>query len=131
MIASSARPDSSSASTNSRCVRDERCAEQQLGHAEDAVERRANLVADVGEELVLGERRLLGGRSAACRTRRYLPERQGDQRGQRRHRQREQEIAIANRHQIPEQHHLVGGLHAPRSPMPVIVPSSASAMISR
>jgi hypothetical protein len=95
----------------------ERRAEQQLGHAEDAVERRANLVTDVGEELVLGERGLFGGEARLLHLA-VLPQRQSDERGQRQHRQREQEVAVAHRHQITEQHHLVGGLHAPLLPDP-------------
>ena len=43
-------------SAYSRCSRVEVGVEQQLGHADDAVHGRADLVADVGEELRLGAR---------------------------------------------------------------------------
>ena len=41
-------------------LRLQRCVEEQAGHADDGVHRRANLVAHVGEELALRVRRMLG-----------------------------------------------------------------------
>ena len=44
----------------SRCSSESAGVERELGHADDAVQRRADLVAHVGEELALGLVRLLG-----------------------------------------------------------------------
>ena len=47
----------------SRCSCDSERVQRQLGHADDAVQRRADLVAHVGEELALRAVRLLGDAS--------------------------------------------------------------------
>ena len=44
----------------SRCCGVSRVCEREIGHADDGVHRRADLVAHVGEELALGGRRRLG-----------------------------------------------------------------------
>ena len=60
MIASSASAESLTVSRYSRCCGVELRAAAQVGHADDRVHRRADLVAHVGEELALGSRGLLG-----------------------------------------------------------------------
>ena len=50
MIASICSPERATCSAHSRCSLGEAHVEQQLGHADHAVHRRADLVADVGEE---------------------------------------------------------------------------------
>ncbi len=58
MTASSASADVLTASRYSRCYGIERGVEQQLRHADDAVHRRPNLMAHIGQKLALG---LAGG----------------------------------------------------------------------
>ena len=55
-------------------LRGERGVEDQLGHAEDRVHRRADLVAHVGEELALGAIRRLRGLARAHQVLVLLPE---------------------------------------------------------
>ena len=58
MTPSSASPDTAAVRAYSRCSGVELGVEQQLEHADHAVERRADLVAHVGQELGLRARRL-------------------------------------------------------------------------
>ncbi len=60
MTSSSASDEVAAVSAYSRCCAREVRAEQQLGHPDHAVERRADLVAHVGQELGLRARRLDG-----------------------------------------------------------------------
>ncbi len=60
MIVSSASALFSTVSAYSRCSQVQVGVEQECGHADDAVHRRADLVAHVGEELALRRVRRLG-----------------------------------------------------------------------
>ena len=60
MSASRAWLDSFTTPRHSRCSAESSSIERELGHADDAVHRRANLVAHVREEITLGLVRALG-----------------------------------------------------------------------
>ena len=95
-IVSSAAALASTASRYSRCSPVRSVCQRQRGHAHDAVERRPQLVAHVGEELILGAARVYGAR--------LLDRELGVERGQarrhlvERHRHRHRLGAATHRH---------------------------------